>query len=283
MFLRKLFLAGLLIINSTFCYPMTGKPVNIPMKPYAKLDIRNGEVLRYKIASGGEDISEFKFIIKITNENNVQFAYIYHDGINYSKNERYPEQYSDYKARFLISLDNGSLYESRIGNKNNITFEVNKDKNKIIFKDKIADYEHSIVNIESKTWDGFKVQTSKSRITIKKYYPILDLGSGMVIGVRFLDITNPGLATFIIPEIVKEPLPIYFRVEGREKITLKSGTFNTLKLSIVIADSFLSQLMQSYIKETMLWMEDSDRRLVIKMNSPIGNFYLDEISNITIF
>ena len=282
--LRDSFLVMLFILFSAASgFSMAGKIENIPMKPYAKLNLKDGEVLRYKIERGGENVSEFKFVIILSNDSQGRYANIYHDGINVLKNEKYPDEYTNYIARFLISLDQATLLENAFGEKScrtNILPRLDQKTPVTLYKKSVFDRTASEVFMESLIQRGGNLEYRKNRIKIKKGYPILDLGSGIVMGVRFLDITGPGIAIFVIPEILKEPLPVNFRFLGKEKVSTKAGDFNTIKIGFTVADTFLGQLMRSFTKETILWLEDSDRRILVKMKSPDNDFVLEEITNV---
>ena len=56
------------------------------------------------------------------------------------------------------------------------------------------------------------------------------------------------------------------------------GEFETLKYGIGITDPFLAQLLDSYVKEMSIWIEDAPRGLVIKTESPEERYILEEIS-----
>ncbi len=283
---KKLFIFNILIfLTSVSIYPLAGKVENIPMKPYSNIIIQDGEVLRYSIEEGGENVSEFKFITILSNDITGRYANIYHDGINGLKNEKYPSVYSNYIARFLISLNTASLIEHYFGENSGRTNDppnALKQGPVTLYKKSVYDSQNSVINIETKIRNGYRIESLKNRVAVKPGFPVLDLGSVMVMGIRFLDITGPGIAIFVVPEIIKEPLPMTFRFIGREKITTKIGVFKTIKVGFIVSDTFLSRLMQPFTKETFVWLEDSDRRLVIKMKSPNQEFILTEIGNINL-
>ena len=280
--MKLIFIAILILASISIASAMGNRTSLAPMRPNIELKIESGETLRYKIEDSGDAGGEFKFILILTNISGRQFAEIFHDGISYAKKEHYPDSMTNYLARFRISTSDGVLEESGYGEKGARTNAPpfgEKIKEKTIYWKSVLNRSSSIIFREIRTWDGMKVSARKDKIPVKPGYPILDLGSGMIEGIRFLDIKKPGIAYFVVPEIIKEPLPLSFRIIGREKIVTPAGTFDTIKIGFLIADSFLERLMQKFTQETVLWIEDSDRRLVIKMKNPMNNFILEEIGH----
>ena len=62
-------------------------------------------------------------------------------------------------------------------------------------------------------------------------------------------------------------------IKGREDIQTKAGVFHTVKVGMKAADPFLGKLLESYTKEMFIWVEDSDRALVVKTQN-VGDTYL---------
>lgn len=79
---------------------------------------------------------------------------------------------------------------------------------------------------------------------------------------------------------MKEPLPASFRVIKNEVIDTPCGKFNTTKIGGVIADPFLSKLIKSYMDEMFIWVENSERRILVKIQSPGATWILESITNI---
>lgn len=277
----KLILAAILLLTAiSTAFTLGSRKSLAPMPPFTGLKMESGETLRYKIVDSGDAGGEFKFVLFFTNINGRRYAEIHHDGISYVKNERYPGSVTDYVARFRISVDDGVLEENGYGEngvRTNIPQFGEKIKEQIVYRKSVLNRNSSVLFREIRTWDGLRVSSRKDKIPVKPGYPILDLGSGMIEGIRFLDIRKPGIAYFVVPEIIKEPLPLSFRIIGKEKIVTPAGTFDTIKVGFLIADSFLERLMQKFTDETVIWIEDSDRRLVVKMNNPMHDFILEEI------
>ena len=99
------------------------------------------------------------------------------------------------------------------------------------------------------------------------------------VGVRFLDIHSHGIFLALEPEIMKEPIPGFVNVVSKEVIETKAGKFDTTKYSMGIADPFIGKLLENYMKNTYIWVDDNSGR-VIKIHSSIGeDAYLDVITN----
>ena len=78
--------------------------------------------------------------------------------------------------------------------------------------------------------------------------------------------------------MVKEAVPVSARFIKKETIQIPLGKFETLKYGVGVTDPFLAQLLDSYVKEMSIWIEDAPRGLVIKTQSPAESYILEEIS-----
>ena len=71
-----------------------------------------------------------------------------------------------------------------------------------------------------------------------------------------------------------------FRVVKKELLETKAGRFNTLKIGFSSADPFISKLMDSYIKTTFIWVEDSERALIVKVDVP---GVINELESVSVY
>ena len=112
-------------------------------------------------------------------------------------------------------------------------------------------------------------------------YPIWDwIGCFFLFG-RYLDISKPGIIYLGIPEVFKELFPGFIRPVKKEKIKVRAGEFDVIHCSFAAADPFIGQLFETYTREAAVFIEDSDRRITVRMHTALGmDFNLEEISNV---
>ena len=144
----------------------------------------------------------------------------------------------------------------------------------------LYDADKSEIISEAESWDGNELKKSRSRIPVRKGFPVFDPGALFYI-TRFLDITGPGIVYQCEPRFLKQPLPTSFKLIGRETVKTPAGEFKTFKVSMNIADPFLAKLVQPFTKDAFLWFEDYPRLLVVKVSGFGGAEYLlEEVSTI---
>ncbi len=161
-----------------------------------------------------------------------------------------PSNYSNYTSCYIISLDSATLIESEIyfGTNRNIENEPSGFNNSYYWHYWI-DRENSALNLETKSWDGFQIKIRKDQIKIKQGFPVWDMMSGTFLAARFMNFKGPGFFYFAVPEIVKEPIPVMYKIMGQETLKTPAGEFKTTKLSLKSADPFLGKLLEPYSKE----------------------------------
>ena len=86
----------------------------------------------------------------------------------------------------------------------------------------------------------------------------------------------------VSPQFMKEPLPNYYNVGTQDKIETPAGVFDVLKLNGGLADPFIGKLLGPIIAGSGYWVENTDRRLVIKIqrNSAGDGSVIEKIGNI---
>ncbi len=272
--MSKIILINIALLTMFSC----GKLTYLPLNSSANLAIKDGEFLHYVQYAGGEKNKDVYFVTKIIS-NQSKYAKIYQQGISPGKNEKLPSYYTNYLVHYLVSLNEGSLIESE----GTYSTNRNRDNEPSVFSEQF--YWHYRINstdgvfeAENKLWNGYEVKARKERINLKPGYPVWDMISGSFFGPRFMDISRPGVAYYIIPEFLKDPLPVIYRNMGKEKINTKAGTFNTHKYHFVAADPFLGKLMESIAKDTYFWVDDSDKKFIVKFQSMGYIMMLEEIS-----
>lgn len=260
----------LILFGFNILSAMGNKPEDIPMKA-SKIKLEDGETIRMGTYVGGEKTEEWHMVARVdAKKNRIQ---IYWQVLNLSAKppQVLPAHYTDYGTfRYTIDLESGSqlssVYQNPLTNdKGNLrsSFVLDAEKNEI---DSLADY-----------WDGYELKRIHSRIPVRKGYPVFDPGLIFFIP-RFLDITGPGIVYLCEPRALKQPIPISFRFLGRETVRTPAGEFKTLKISMVIADPFLSKLMQPMLRESYIWLEDSPRLLIVKVSGLGADHILEEVT-----
>jgi hypothetical protein len=131
----------------------------------------------------------------------------------------------------------------------------------------------------SKKINGDVTNESKYIVKFNTDFPSVDIRGGIYLS-RFLDPRSGGIYYSINPDTLREPSPSIIRYASDEIITTKAGSFRVKKLIFVGADPFISKLMEPILKKIAFWVEDSDRRIVIKISTFAGDEILEEISNI---
>lgn len=198
---------------------------------------------------------------------------MYIHGLVLKEHKQYPEYYTNFDTRIVISLKDASMISYYF---NNLT---DAGENKSDFPDYLniaIDRPGKTATIVEKKWNGHEIRTITSRMPIKPEYSTWDMNSLGFIGARFLDLNGKGVVYAIVPEIIKEPVLCSFQNLGKETVTVNAGKFNTVKFGFTLSDPFLSSLMSQYTKVFLEWKEDNERGLIIKLSSPWGVSVLEE-------
>ena len=244
----------------------------VPMMP-KKLLIQDREMLQYGQYIGGERIAGIQMVSEYKNSSNEIITYA--EAFDLSKGEKLPEYLTNYHSFFRVSLSDASLLESY---KDIMGYLQKNNKSGMAYQDIKFDKVNSIAETTSKLWDGNELKISTGKMKIKPGFPVWDPGSIIFIGLRYLDVSGPGIVYLVTPQVLKEPMPVSFRVVKKEVLETKAGKFNTLKISFSVADPFISKLMDSYIKTTFIWVEDSERALIVKTDVPGSINELESVS-----
>ncbi len=234
-----------------------------------KVKVTDGEFLVYGYYQGGEITGIMNIVIRLKGNDR---AVIYIDRTNTEENM--PESYTNYHERIEVSLSGGSLIKSRsmrldeikkTKNKGQAGFEIDIDTNdmKAIFREYY--------------WDGYTISTMNSHMPIKPGYSCWDPDS-IVIGMRFLDMSKPGIAYSIIPRVVKDPIPISSKYYGDETVDVPAGKFKVGKYGYTIADPFIGKLIQGFhdVSQDFIYIEIGSRGLVIETKNPDGILKLEK-------
>ncbi len=275
-FLRFFFLVAILfLIFLTCAFPMGAKNEKIPLKPYPVIDIPDGEFLHYGNYSHSEKYGDTYMVIKKEANESGDFNYrIYKDDIRISGGKKLPENYKDWQSSFLIDPKRGSVLEAS----ENLGYDREGDSGTANYNYRLYP-EKGYVDFVSKTIKNKVLSESKYRVKVNPDFPAWDNFS-MYYAPCFLDNRSGGIMYLINPAFFKEPLPVSFKHLSADTIRTKAGTFRTSKAVIIFADAFISKLMEPLLKGTAMWVEDSDRRILIKAEMAGYVAFIEEISNV---
>ncbi len=246
---------------------------NIPYH-HSKIKVQDGEFIRMTHYTSGEK-SSVDYIVSRINTNTDRLEVYWQSQLDMK--QKIPEHYTNYNMHITIDLQSGSvLYSSYINPETNNNSSLAKG---LIRASISLDEEAGVIHSVDEYFDGYTTKIMRGSMSTRKGYPTFDANSTYYI-VRFLDITVPGIAYLCVPQVFKNPIPVTFKSAGRETIETPAGEFNTIKYVLLMADPFLSKLMEPYLKQGMMWIEDSPRMLLIKATGPTGYTMVDEISTI---
>ncbi len=237
-----------------------------------KLLVKDGEFLKYKWNFGTEKSDDDYFVYRTDNISNTLTLYWFCKDVK--GKVVVPDHYTNYNRRVKVSLDKASiLYFTRDNTKETIA---NNEKG-VIAESLNIDYSTGEAEYLSKSWDGNQTTCQKTRVKIKPDYPVWELSSIAFVASRFMDIKKPGVLLLVQPGIIKEAVPVSFIYKGKEDITTIAGKFHTLKYNFQIADPFMGKLLENYVKYSSIWIEDSERALLIKVTYPGATSEIEEI------
>jgi hypothetical protein len=243
-----------------------------PAQP-RKLLIEDGELLKYGFFVGGERAQDISIVTWYSADKKTIQVYVGKHFIG--TNIPMPKNYADYQRQFTISLETASITKS-FGDYTK-EFQASNETGEIAFDTQIDPVKNLAIYV-SKIWDGYDLRSKTFRVKLKPNYPVWDAASLAFIGSRYIDLSGKGIVYGLYPTIVKDAVPISARLIKKETIQTPLGDFNTLKYGIGITDPFLAQLLDSYVKELFVWIEDAPRGLVVKTDSPDGVNILEGIS-----
>jgi len=258
----------LAILHILILYSLHAQNTPIQMRTLA---VQDYEMLSYRNIVAGEHYQNFIVVSRLLKKDELA---IYIGKYTLGSKTLMPVHYTNFQRQFSVDLKNGRLiggfgdYEKEFRSENRygeVYFTIDMDyiKNTAVFRSKI--------------WDGFDTMTKTVRVKLVPGYPCWDLLSLVWVGARFLDTQSKGVFYGIYPSVVKQAVPVTVRFLGKETVTTPAGVFPTIRLSVSVVDPFLANLLDNYIREMSIWIEDSPRALVIKSMSPEDNYLLEKI------
>ncbi len=256
---------------------------NVPKKSFPGVIIPDGEFLRYGVYTSGEKVSDYYYVVKKVTKEKGGLSYRFYINLKaVSNGNRGPGNYTEWPISILFNPVTGQTIESEGHIKTNDLKEMeNMGYGGLtywhyqLFRDK------GYIKYVSKSVKGDQTFTKTFTIKVKTDFPIIDLLSSGIIAGRFIDPGTPGVYYLALPNFLKEPLPVTSSYENdKESMTTKAGTFRVHKLNAVMADPFIAGLTGEMMKSLSIFIEDSDRRLMIKSRELKTEIILEEISNV---
>ncbi len=255
-----------------------------PMKTYSSIDIPDGEFLHYVVYSGGEKIGDSYMVIKKGTGPDSRLLYrIYKNEIRISSGKSLPGNYRDWPSYCLIDPRLGSVLE----------WEETYDTNTEIFKENEAlfypyyfqfhyNYNRGYVDEIIKSVKGKETTSARYHVAVNPDFPVWDQINFSFFGPSFMDVRSGGIIYMVAPFMLKEAAPVTFKYQASETITTKAGNFRALKETFLISDPFIGNLMDSFLKTSKFWIEDSGRKLLLKSQLGGTEVILEGISNINL-
>lgn len=257
----------------------------VPMKPCSTIGIPDGEYLHYVNYTGGEKISDEYAVTRIISNSSEAVLYkIYIKNISVTLSNREPGNYTDWPTRFLIDPRSGSVLEG------DQYFATNKQEMQSMQKYGMGNllYEHYKLEsdkgrVEFNTRSVLNSRTNESRVyvKIKPGFPVWEGEAFMFYSLRFLDFRKGGIVYAAAPEYMKEPMPNTYTIQSKETIQTANGSYKTVRLGWSEADPFIDKLLGPIIKNIGYWLEDSDRKLVVKVKAPSGDGTYTELAEVS--
>ncbi len=281
----KLFMEFLVFIlfMGSFAFPLGGKIPEIPMKPYPVTEIKDGEFLHYGMYQGGEKtIDEYFVTIKEKKADGGFYYRVYEDIISPMGGRKLPENYTKWPVSVLIDPVRCSAIISEANlSTNELKDFANFGVGGMIYSHYQFYPDKGIVKYTSKSIRSDEIFTKSYTINVNPNFPTVDAFSTSFV-YRLIDPHSPGIFYYVIPDFMKEPFPLTFRYDRKETVTTKAGKFHVTILIVAMGDPFIGKLMEPFLKNLSLMIEDSDRRVAVKQIMSGSETVLEEISNVII-
>jgi hypothetical protein len=280
----KIWIFALICLLPVLVFSMAGKIEKIPMKPYPVINIPDGEFLRYGIYNRGEKISDTYYVTrKIADKNGAVLYRIYWIFIDTSSSRKPPADYTNWPNYDLIDPKLGLVLEA------GTYLSTNKDemkKNAVYgMGDTVETHyqlyrDENFVEFNQKSIGDNGVTENKSKVSVKPGFSSWEGQAYFMLSPRFMDSRSGGILYLVAPTVLKEPIPVILKSGVKSILSTKAGSFHVNKIETVMADPFIEKLYEPIAKKSGYWVEDSDRRLMIKIQQTDIESFLEEISNV---
>ena len=271
-----------LMLAAVFITSACSRAVNTPMKPYAKVDIPDGEFLHYAIYSSGEKTVDEYFVTRIETNGSGGFNYrIYEDLIPVKSRRKLSPVYTGWPVFMLVDPSRASALETG-GNLKGSELEdfASTGVKGIVYWNYRLFPDEGQVRYVSRSVTNDITSTRTSTLKVRPGYPSADAFSKNFISYRLLDPGKKGVMFWIVPFFIKDPVPVTLSRGREETVTVKAGTFRATRVETTLSDPFLDKLVGKMMKEAEWMVETSDRRLPVKAGGMGMDIELEEISNV---
>jgi len=251
---NKIYIIIMSVIAVSGCSIIGGGNNPVPVR---KADITDGEFLVYGNYTGGEKTGIENIVIRLEKGDK---AILYIEDTN--SEENMPVYYTNYREQIEVSLTAGSMikiHKSWLDDMKKANLKGLCGNDIEISTNDLAAY------CKNYNWDGYQVTTQTSRLPVKKGYSYWDPDS-IITGMRFLDMTKPGIIYTVLPQIAKEPIPVSFKYYGDVTVNVPGGKFVTGKYGYSISDPFMAKLIGGFHDTSLdfIYMEKSTRGLFVE-------------------
>ncbi len=79
----------------------------------------------------------------------------------------------------------------------------------------------------------------------------------------FLDVNGGGTVYMAVPSVFKDALACSFRYAGHEKLMVKAGEFQALKVEFIVTDPFLSKILEPMMKGSEVLIDAQTRIMLV--------------------
>ncbi|MGA2140981.1 MAG: DUF3108 domain-containing protein [Brevinematales bacterium] len=259
----------------------------VPMKVSLKTDIRDGEYLKYGYYLSGEKQSETCMVTRKETGSNGDLLYrVYMAETEIPGGRKIPGNYLNWPSYYLIDPSHGCVLESVfIWNTNDIAFKTKAQDipySSLIYSCYQLHMKEGYVKYVSRSMKNTEIIERNYRVDVKADYPVWDGISFFYFPSRMMDIRGGGTMYIVTPEFLKDATPFSLKYKSREKVVTKAGDFSTFKVSVITDDPFLERLAEPILKKASFWVEDSPRKLTVRIQFAFGGgvVELEEISNV---
>ncbi|MBN2441120.1 MAG: hypothetical protein JXJ04_07230 [Spirochaetales bacterium] len=256
-----------------------------PLEPNQSLDIPDGEYLHYVNYVDEKKHADFYLVTKREKNDKGDLLYRVHfDIINVLDNKKLPTKYTDWAAFLVIDPRIGSVIESggtllpndmknwiRIAGLTSWQYKMNND--------------HTLVNFNYKKSEKNKIIEKNFKIKTTPKVPTGGLWMSMFFIYRMLNIQDGRYMHLVNPFFFENSTwPFELRSMKQETVKTKAGSFDCTKYIACRGRMFpMSIFKKDFVPVPNLpyWVENSERRLVIKESTMAGNsgdYVLEDIS-----
>lgn len=243
------------------------------MKPSRGLMIPDGEYLRYAEYHEGRKYADYHFAARKTADSSKRHGYRIHTHfISVTNGKKLPKDCAEWPGYSIFDPVKGTLIE------NSVTCDpkdIREFKN-LTHAHNVYDPETGELRYEGRVIKNGRTTERKAEIRLKPDYPFWNGASFMFYSPRVLDTRAGGWLSYANLSFAKGAMLFSFEYESRESVRTNAGAFDCDKAVVKVRAPFPFSLMMPFIPTTHFWIEDSDRRIVVKVQGTGGSEYVLE-------